>query len=511
LSRYSWYHFFTQRRKLIVGIFFTACTVYAIFVITITTKTPTTSTNEHEGNFLDGFRHAGHGNTSLLDLKPGDPETVENKIAFTSSCPVLSRPQTDKIRHRHQHWQVEVGNDESSGWEIVLYSAFYDDRPIVGHCRWIRILGVAAVPAVNMKRKLYCQIWYTLQLKEDPYVVAAESTVTGRDHVIAGNRLYSQRLFSCQLPSEIPVVPVGVSIAVDNHCANSSVLLQVYRPPGHAQQSIVATPNDQWQHQFVVCVESFFGSFQPTVVVEWIEAYHMFGVTRFAIYDGNLTDPETVRVLRYYADRGLVDFRHLPPSVTGDRSEEAVRLGSAASLNDCMMRYMYSARFIVVVDIDEVIVPRIDIDYSSMLKRIDESLGRGQSHHTYSFRNAYFFQYFPEDTSRPSYMRTLRLRRRSPPDKYLFGAKSFVDPRRCLSVFNHYCWIRFPSDGDEISVDVDPDIGLSHHYRARCPPAGTCEQYNASKVLDDTMLKYGDELQRRVVNALTDIGILQAN
>jgi len=239
----------------------------------------------------------------------------------------------------------------------------------------------------------------------------------------------------------------------------------------------------------------------------------MFGVERFNVYNGNLTSLETILVLQHYAKSGLVDLRHLPPSVD-DYSEEGIRLSSPTSLNDCMMRNMYSTRFIVVVDFDEIIVPRKHSSYSTMLAHIDRTLGLNISYHTYSFRNAYFFTFHPEDETQPPYLRTQRLRRRSPPNVYLFGTKSFVDPRRCLSVFNHYCWILF--GGSEVglpplgtSVDVDVEIGLNHHYRYKCPAdEQVCLAYNENSVIDNTMSRMKDELNRRVRRTLSSIEVV---
>jgi hypothetical protein len=240
----------------------------------------------------------------------------------------------------------------------------------------------------------------------------------------------------------------------------------------------------------------------------------MFGVERFNLYDGNLTDPQAMAVFKHYVDKGVVDLRRLPPSVE-DYSEEGIRLSSPVSLNDCMMRNMYTSRFIVVVDLDEVIVPRLHSNYSAMLAHIDKLLGLNISYHTYSFRNAYFFRFYSEDNAQPSYLRTLRLRKRSAPNGYLIGTKSFVDPRRCLSVFNHYCWIPFAGSEEGLpplgtSVDVDATIGLNHHYRYKCPAdEQTCRSYDDSRVTDDTMLRFGDEIKRRVSDTLVEMKIVQ--
>jgi hypothetical protein len=69
-----------------------------------------------------------------------------------------------------------------------------------------------------------------------------------------------------------------------------------------------------------------------------------------------------------------------------------------------MVRNMYRYRFVVAIDFDEVIVPRRHDNYSAMLDDIERTLAddrglvtteasvRWGQHHTYAFRNAYFFR-----------------------------------------------------------------------------------------------------------------------
>jgi Glycosyltransferase family 92 len=250
------------------------------------------------------------------------------------------------------------------------------------------------------------------------------------------------------------------------------------------------------------------------MLIEWIETYRLYGVTKFGLYNGNITDNDTVAVLNYYSDLGLVDFRSLPPSVENDSSEEAVRLSSPASLNDCMMRHMYAARFVVVADVDEIIVPRRYGNYTSLIREVDRLLGLNASYYSYSFRNAYFYGTWPKDETQPKFLRTMTSRRRSQPGDYLFHTKSFVDPRRCLSVYNHYCWIPFPNSGEGLewrfgrSVDVDPDIALLHHYRYQCQhETELCKIFDSQQTVDDVMLKYREHLIYAVSAVMRVLGM----
>src|SRR6218665_1368463 len=108
----------------------------------------------------------------------------------------------------------------------------------------------------------------------------------------------------------------------------------------------------------------------------------MFGVTLVNIYNGSI-DSRLDRVFDYYRQKDILELRQIPPAVE-DYSKNAIKLGAPASLNDCMMRNMYSHRFIVVADFDKIIVPRIHRNYLDMLLYIYRSDNRSQSHHTYS-------------------------------------------------------------------------------------------------------------------------------
>ncbi len=40
--------------------------------------------------------------------------------------------------------------------------------------------------------------------------------------------------------------------------------------------------------------------------------------------------------------------------------------------NDCLYRNLYRFKYLVVVDLDEVIVPRLDKDWHGLLNRLEE-------------------------------------------------------------------------------------------------------------------------------------------
>ncbi len=176
--------------------------------------------------------------------------------------------------------------------------------------------------------------------------------------------------------------------------------------------------------------------------MEWMEFHQIVGVTEFNVYNGDL-QPNLHDVFDYYTTKGILHIRPMPPPVD-EKTVAAVKLSSPASLNDCMLTNMYRYRFIVVIDFDEFLVPRNHSGLSDLIAHINSQEGLTQDWYSYTFRNAFFFNHFEQDTKQPEFLRTLRFRNRAPPSPYLYAPKSIVDPRRCFSVFNHYCWLRFP-------------------------------------------------------------------
>jgi len=86
------------------------------------------------------------------------PQQVDQHDNF-GTCPGVHRPRDVDVVYRHKYWQVLNDGLE----DIVVYSAFYDNRPIVGHLPWIRIQGVRNLSTVS-NQKLYCYVWYPAEL-----------------------------------------------------------------------------------------------------------------------------------------------------------------------------------------------------------------------------------------------------------------------------------------------------------------------------------------------------------
>ena len=66
-------------------------------------------------------------------------------------CPRTTRPTA--LLYRNKVWHMYQNNSQ----EILIYSAFFDDRPAIGVLPYVRLLAVATPPIVKPP---YCQLWY---------------------------------------------------------------------------------------------------------------------------------------------------------------------------------------------------------------------------------------------------------------------------------------------------------------------------------------------------------------
>jgi len=207
-----------------------------------------------------------------------------------ASCPNVRRPLPDSVR-TNGRWQIQDRGDD----KLVLYSAFYDDRPAVGVVPWIRVLGVARLN----NNTHYCHVWYPGC--DTPYVATVVVNVTGRDNGYGINKIrYIQYLLSCRLAGIEPV-PSHVSVVAER-CAQSSIYLPVERP-------VRAEPDIE----FGVCVAIAFGHIPTPIFVEWMELTWMLGVREFNVYDAGMVNMSAV--FDFYTRRGWLKVHQMPPPV----------------------------------------------------------------------------------------------------------------------------------------------------------------------------------------------------
>ena len=405
-------------------------------------------------------------NHSLVDDLKAD---TGRKELWENYCRETRRPKNVKYTF-YGKWQITKRSKDS----IIAYSAFYDSRPAIGKLPVIQILTVSTT-TVN----LFCHVWF--EGKISPYVTRAQTRASGAPYYFFG-QTYGQYYFTCVLPG-IKQVPTQVTIA-GSECGLSTILLPVI----YSQKS-------KWKVEFGICVPISYGNIPRSRFIEWMEMNLLLGVEEIHVYNGTVTK-SVIEIFGMYVKEKKLFIHEMPPAVKS-WTQKGAELGSPASLNDCMLRYMYRYRYIVVVDFDEVIMPRKATNYHDMLTHINKEHRLKEDLPVYSFSNTYFLFDFSPDEAEQEHMTYLRYRNRAQPGAIGLG-KSFVDPRRCLSVFNHYCYVPFPGMENGEYFNVKSSVAISQHYKTCNLSKDQCALLKKQKTQDDIMLKFKSKLVENI-------------
>lgn len=261
----------------------------------------------------------------------------------------------------------------------------------------------------------------------------------------------------------------------------------------------------EYERNFTVCVKDmrFYHDISDRLI-EWFELLKLLGAEKVDVYVAQV--PKLVqRVLRYYSESGLVNMRAAPRQTADSLWQR--RRDHLLAYNDCLYRNLKTSRYVVPLDVDEVIVPREEESWSSLLTRLYQIENKAPGAASLAVSNAFFFDAFSEeriyqDERTPHTLRHLwRSSLVSPVPQY---SKSFVSTSRALTVFNHYALSALA--GAERARAVPVEMALLHHYKAACRPALVdCHQYTTSTVKDETLLRLANHLITNVNKVLDTI------
>ena len=420
----------------------------------------------------------------------------------TPSAPIALTPIPPSVLELQPQGNAKIrGRSSSDGqWlkfsgphAIFGYSAFYDRRPSLDNPPVVvRVIVVSDV--VDVTKQLFCRFRY------EGHIIANTSSRVTPQPIGAGvyihAKLYKEFVYTCPVDSPSPPVSVAIVVAPAD---DATLYLPVEIPA-------------KWgvKKDFGVCVSVSYWNHTTDRIVEWMELNRIFGVNHVTVYNNSLS-AEAARVFERYAASGFVDFRQ-SANFIDDPAETNIHLHMSPVINDCMYRNMNRFSKILVIDLDEMIVPRANDSLADMIVAIETSQPERHPARTYVFRNAYFFFDWPPDATQPARLATLRHRTRTPPSDEGVSVKSIVDPQACAAMHNHYCWTftpRFDTDAKEVAVANS--VGMNQHYK-RCHldayvKRGTCATVMANGVKDDAMLKYKERLMQQVDKQLKELNL----
>ncbi|KAG7225891.1 hypothetical protein INR49_014319 [Caranx melampygus] len=138
---------------------------------------------------------------------------------------------------------------------------------------------------------------------------------------------------------------------------------------------------EKLRYNFTVCISNLFGNYNNVFqYAQTLEMYRLLGVDRVVIYNTSC-GPDLDRLLQSYSQEGFVEMvpwpidEHMNPSTGWLFSKyggDVHYFGQLATLNECIYRSMDRSRYVLLNDIDEIIMPYQHNNLTSLMNMLQQ-------------------------------------------------------------------------------------------------------------------------------------------
>ncbi|CAH1795856.1 unnamed protein product [Owenia fusiformis] len=388
---------------------------------------------------------------------------------------------------------------------LYLYSGYYDDRETVKNGSVVRVTGMIQRNRIkDIKDKYYCYLWYP----SSSYPV----TVKAKGRILwTYDAPFMSAIFTCPVPSSHKNLPTDVTIS-DEKCQNITNMISI-RPELISKKT----------GNVGICCKVIYGSPDPVRIVEWVELNLLIGAEHIYMYNSSLKGKVNT-VLDYYQELGVMTvYKHDFPN---KMNKEALRKPfpfqgflanyngynqnwelEVMSLTDCP--YVAKERFLVTVDIDEILWPNKHGNYKDLTEHLhNQTKPRGAA--SYTFWTGNFVDEFKADTKPfyPKYLHMLRYNKRTKIDWE--SPKSIIDSKYAVGTGHHVALMKTQDAIQKFEIS-DGKVGYNRHYREHCRLVGApnkCKNLMANPQNDTTLDKFKDKLVERVFPVLKQFHLL---
>ncbi|XP_019880952.1 beta-1,4-galactosyltransferase galt-1 isoform X1 [Aethina tumida] len=396
--------------------------------------------------------------------------SVSSRVVLENQLP----PYPDYLPPVDGKWQTVQG----TRYKFFVFSAFFDNRK--GQ-RSVRVIGATKTRGPE---RVWCRMWY--KYTENNTVTYVPRSIPAKVKVIRENwnLLYSACFVMCPLTAN-QTVPASVSIVYKIKDAPTNLL------------TVVNNYNDTRERtnmNFAVCVKPFHFDYNREMqLLEFIELNRLMGVDHFTFYN-HTVGPQVGCILQDYINRGIVTM--LPWQLDMITQKEIRTEGLFAALNDCLYRSMYKYSHVLLIDLDEYIIP----NYNDTLPQLIDYLNKRLNTRTtgsYSFQNAFFYLQWQDDESiydfkdsvASSLVTLKKTRRKTKLHPHKQRSKYICRPELVVEAGNHFIWEFVPGHG---TLNVPSDAAILHHYRI-CEFGGN-DCIKTASTVDKTAYRYKDQL-----------------
>ncbi|XP_043916659.1 uncharacterized protein LOC122793050 [Protopterus annectens] len=261
-------------------------------------------------------------------------------------CSGLTPEQNMKVCLEHRDKMVSAQTiTPVKKTKSFVVSAYFDPRKD-------RIVLIGILYRLETKN---FQCYY---LCSDSIYSKATETVIHSDHF---NFPYGTADFVCSLPLYCKTEYIFINVKDDSKLSNQFSFLKVQN-----LNALKQSEHDSFDYNFTVCLPAMFGGYDNTLqFVQSLEMYRILGAEQVVLYYTN-SSSIMQKVLKYYQQTGFVKV--IPWPITSyinvsrgwmypDHGGDLHYYGQIVTLNDCIYRNMYKSRYVMLNDIDEIILP----------------------------------------------------------------------------------------------------------------------------------------------------------
>ena len=440
-------------------------------------------------------------------------------------CKNVTRPSKRDVTivkgHYHKFWTAVTGFNATP---VYLLNFFVDDRfsdssasTFVRAIVSIRAAGATRSDdvaemrrtrnwktAIQHKTPFFAQLWFD-GFAHPVAVTCKLNGAAGLARNINGV-YYNQYSVTCPLPN-VGTTPRAVSNSL-NACSQPLTYVAVVQP----RKARAPAARDVG-----VCMASLYGRLGADDLpyfVSWMETLQLLGVSEVTVNNALMhLHPVIVRAFQHYHRLGRLFVTSYPVAHEGEwaqpgRDDAATESMNKVATAECFYRNVKRYWWTLIIDLDEIPVPRIAKTYQAYLTNYFQRFPHHKQAHCLTMRSAFF--YLSQEPGAPEYpvhTPVLRYTRRFEPEPMgaashdgIGIAKSFHNPRNVVASGHHVARASHTGTQNDMLRPVLPvDEIMIHHYRKSCKYGDDCRA-KWNKTINDQFLpaNFGRELRTRI-------------
>ncbi|KAM9476060.1 uncharacterized protein Hap1MRO34_011750 [Clarias gariepinus] len=271
---------------------------------------------------------------------------------------------------------------------------------------------------------------------------------------------------------------------------------------------------ESFKYNFTICISNLFGDYNNVLqFVQTMEMYKLLGVQRVVIYNTS-SGSDLNKLLQHYEREGILEIvpwpidQFLNPSAGWDITIHPGDLhyyGQLVTLNECIYRQMYQSKYVLLNDIDEIIMP---YKYANLPLLMEDLRQKHKSANVFLIENHIFPKTQFEDSGRfvlPEWknipgINIMEHIYREPDRKNIYNpTKMIVNPRNMMQTSVHSS-LKHTGDVYRVPLDVCRIV----HVRTPLQGSLTKEQL----FVDTRVWEFQQELIPNINKALQLSGLL---